>query len=177
MIAQSVFSSVKAPVIPRVFVSYHHHGDQGFYNALSVAMQRTYSLVQDNSLDRRVDSDNSDYVMRRIREEYLTGTSCTIVLCGAGTPFRKFVDWEVMATLQKQHALVGLKLPNLLIGTNGGTNKPARLQDNIDSGYAVWGSYDAVYRDPAELGRLVHTARARSKTLIDNSRARRLRNG
>jgi hypothetical protein len=32
-----------------------------------------------------------------------TGTSCTIVLCGAETPKRKFVDWEIKAILDKGH--------------------------------------------------------------------------
>jgi hypothetical protein len=128
-------------VTPRIFISYHHAGDQGYYNSLSVALQSRYVLCQDNSLDRRIDSDNADYIMRRIREEYLTGTSCTVVLCGAGTPWRKFVDWEIMATLQKDHALVGLWLPTLPLLANGGTHKPPRLQDNIDSGYAVWGKF------------------------------------
>lgn len=169
-------STIKIPVNPRVFVSYHHGGDQGYYNALSVAMQNSYSFVQDNSLDRKIDSDNAEYVMRKIREDYLTGTSCTIVLCGANTPYRKFVDWEIMATLQKEHALVGLRLPTLPI-INNGSSKPARLQDNIDNGYAVWRQYADVYNNPSALANLVHDARSRTKRLIDNSRARRIRNG
>ncbi|WP_380879061.1 hypothetical protein ACFB49_20130 [Sphingomonas sp. DBB INV C78] len=170
-------SSLKIPVKPRVFVSYHHRLDQGLYNSLAVQMQMSYELVQDNSLDRQIDSDNAEYVMRKIREEYLTGTSCTVVLCGADTPDRKFVDWEIMATLQKEHALVGLRLPTLQIQQNGGTHKPARLQDNIDSGYAVWGQYSDVLYNPGKLAELVHEARSRSKRLIDNTRQRRIRNG
>ena len=41
--------------------------------------------------------------------KYITGTSCTVVLCG-GRP-RKFVDWEIKATLDKEHALIGVNLP------------------------------------------------------------------
>lgn len=41
-----------------------------------------YEAVTDNSLDRRVDSDDIDYVMRRIREYYIAGTSCSIVFVG-----------------------------------------------------------------------------------------------
>lgn len=166
----------KIPVKPRIFVSYHHKHDQGYYNALAVALQQSYGLVTDNSLDRRIDSDNAEYIMRKIREEYLTGTSCTVVLCGSDTPLRKFVDWEIMATLQKQHALVGLRLPTLPI-MNDGCIKPARLQDNINSGFAVWGWYEDVYRDASKLAELVHIARSNSVSLIDNTRARRLRNG
>src|SRR5712671_172295 len=31
---------------------------------------------QDNSVERRIDSDDVEYVMRRIRENYVTGSSC-----------------------------------------------------------------------------------------------------
>ena len=161
---------------PRVFVSYHHKLDQAYYDSLSRAMSGTYSLVSDNSLDRTIDSDNVGYVMRQIREQFLTGTSCTIVLCGLETPVRKYVDWEILATLQKQHALVGLKLPQLPI-VNDGCAKPGRLQDNIDSGYAVWGHYSNAIADPSHLAALVHSAREKPKRLIDNRRQRRLRNG
>jgi hypothetical protein len=169
-------SSVKIPVTPRIFVSYHHRRDQAYYNELAVALQSKYVLAQDNSLDRRIDSASADYVMRRIREEYLTGTSCTVVLCGLETPLRKFVDWEIMASLQKQHALVGLRLPELPI-QNDGCSKPLRLQDNLDSGFAVWGQFSDVFADPAKLVNLIHEARSRSSRLISNSRARRMRNG
>lgn len=168
---------IKLPVTPRVFVSYHHAGDQAYYNELAVALSSQYVFVQDNSLSRKIDSDNSDYVMRVIREEFLTGTSCTVVLCGLNTSYRKFVDWEIMATLQKGHALVGLRLPTLQLQQNGGTIKPDRLQDNIDSGYAVWGQYSDVYANPRLLVDLVHNARSRLKSKIANSRAKRLRNG
>jgi hypothetical protein len=170
----TVYDALK--IRPRVFVSYHHGLDQWYYDELSRKMSETYSLVTDNSLDRSIDSDNVEYVMRLIREQFLTGTSCTIVLCGLETPNRKYVDWEILATLQKEHALVGLKLPSLPI-INDGCAKPARLQDNIDSGYAVWGHYENAISNPAHLAALVHTARENSKRLIDNSRARKLRNG
>lgn len=174
-----IFSSlyIPKPVTPRIFVSYHHGGDQAYYNELSQKVQSRYTLIYDNSLDRKIDSDNAEYVMRVIRQEYITGTSCTVVLCGYHTPLRKYVDWEIMATLQKEHALVGLWLPTLPQGVNGGTDKPARLQDNIDSGYAVWGHYSEALSRPGYLENLIHEARARPKNLIVNSRSRRNRNG
>lgn len=162
---------------PRVFVSYHHGGDQAFYNELARVMASKYVLVSDSSLDRRINSDNVEYVMRKIREDYISGTSCTVVLCGANTPYRKYVDWEIDASLQKRHALVGLRLPTLAIHPNGGTIKSARLQDNIDSGYALWGQYADVLQNPQVLVNLVHAARLQPKSSIRNDRARRFRNG
>jgi len=49
--------------------------------------------------------------MRGIRENFITGTSCTIVLCGAQTHLRKYVHWEIKATLDKEHGLIGVNLP------------------------------------------------------------------
>ena len=59
----------------KVFLSYHHDGDQYYYNEFSKKFHDEYEAVTDNSLDRRVDSEDIDYVMRCIRECYITGTS------------------------------------------------------------------------------------------------------
>ena len=122
----------------KVFVSYHHGNDQWFYNEFSRVFNDTYDVISDNSLDRAIDSDNPDYVMRRIREKYITGSSCTIVLCGAETPNRKYVDWEIKATLDKEHGLIGINLPTSITSQYGGVIVPDRLHDNVQSGYAVW---------------------------------------
>jgi hypothetical protein len=58
-------------------------------------------IFADGSLDDRVDSTQPDYVHRQMREEYITDTSATIVLCGGETWKRKFVDWEIHSTLLK----------------------------------------------------------------------------
>jgi len=93
---------------PRVFLSYHHAVDQPYYDAFSRTFHDRYETIRDNSRDRKIDSDVTDYVMRRIREEHVAGTSCTIVLCGLETRWRKYVDWEIKATLDKQHGLMPL---------------------------------------------------------------------
>lgn len=95
----------------RVFISFHHGGDQWACDQLSTSLTEHYDIASDSSLDRTVDSTDPEYVMRRIREKHLTGSSCTIVLCGARTPWRKYVDWEIKATLDKQHGLIAVQLP------------------------------------------------------------------
>ena len=65
-----------------------------------LAFSRDYDIVTDNSLSRGIESDVVEYIMRRIRENYVTGSSCTIVLVGRDTWARKYVDWEIDATLQ-----------------------------------------------------------------------------
>lgn len=161
----------------RVFISYHHNSDQEYYDTFSRAFSAGYEAVQDNSLERIIDSGDSDYVIRRIREKHITGTSCTIVLCGPQTRWRKYVDWEIKATLDKRHGLIGIKLPNNPCSFLGGVHKPDRLQDNIDSGYALFDTWENLLRGPDYLRALVELANARSPLLIVNNRPLRGRNG
>lgn len=126
----------RSPLFPqitkrRIFVSYHHRGDQAYYDAFSRTFGDTYEAIYDNSLERKIDSDSVDYILRKIREDYLTGTSCTVVLVGRDTWGRKFVDWEIDATLSKQHGLLGLQLPSIQI-VNSQAMVPDRLVDNVN---------------------------------------------
>jgi hypothetical protein len=160
---------------PHIFVSYHHGNDQGYYDAFTNAFHNSYEVVRDRSLDREVDSDDPDYVIRRIRERYITGTSCTVLLCGADTPGRKYVDWEIKATLDKQHGLIGVYLPTARRDHNG-IYVPGRYYDNWATGYAPWYSWEAFTASTSSVASAVALANARSRTLINNSRDRRLRN-
>jgi hypothetical protein len=165
----------KPPVKRKVFVSYYHDDDQSYYDEFTRFFSEQYDVVQDSSLDRLIDSDDTEYVMRRIRENYIIGTSCTIVLCGPQTRWRKYVDWEVKATLDKQHGLIGIKLPNNISDLQGRCHKADRLQDNIDSGYAVWTTWES--STIAHLKVCIETANANPKNLIKNDRIMRSRNG
>lgn len=166
---------ISPPVRHKIFVSFHHASDQAYYDAFSRAFHDTHEVVYDNSLERQVDSDNVDYVMRRIRENHIHGTSCTFVLVGANTWGRRYVDWEIFATLEKQHALIGVQLPTVPLDANGRVTVPDRLHDNIRSGYASWLSWQQVTSGPDQLERYVAEAKARAKSLIVNICERRLR--
>jgi len=167
-----------ATVKRKVFVSYHHDSDQAYYDAFSNAFSEQYEVIRDNSLGRLIDSEAVDYVMRTIRENHIAGSSCTVVLCGPQTAWRKYVDWEIKATLDKQHGLIGVDLPNNPRDQFGNVQVPARLNDNIASGFALWIGWDALVRGgPAYLKQCVEISLQREKSLIVNSRALRGRNG
>jgi hypothetical protein len=95
----------------------NHGGDQAYFDAFSNAFHDTYDVIYNNSLERQIDSVDTNYVMRRIRENYITGSSCTIVLVGKETWGRKYVDWEIEATLDKDHGVIGVQLPSTPIST------------------------------------------------------------
>lgn len=165
------------PAVKRkVFVSYHHGGDQGYYDLFTRAFCETYDVITDNSLERRVDSLDVDYVMRRIRENYIAGSSCTIVLVGKDTWGRKYVDWEIKATLEKQHGLIGVSLPTAPVTPQGTVTVPGRLHDNIQSGYALWMTWEKITGGAQACTTYIEQANSRDKRLIVNTRERRLRN-
>src|SRR3954454_14641672 len=85
----------------KIFVSYHHRGDQAQYDQFSTNFHDFCETIIDNSLERKINSD-FDYILRRIRGYHLSGSSCPIVLCGRETPQRKYVDWEIDASLDQQ---------------------------------------------------------------------------
>ena len=170
-------SGFQSPVKHKIFVSYHHGGDQAYYDAFSKAFHDTYDVIFDNSLERKIDSDDADYVMRQIRENYIKGSSCTIVLVGKDTSGRKFVDWEIKATLDREHGLIAVYLPTASRDpTNSKTIVPDRLHSNIQSGFASWVSWQDITASVVQLERYVADAKSRNTKLIVNPRDIRLRN-
>ncbi len=163
------------PVRRKVFVSYHHSGDQCYYDEFSSFFHDQYEAVFDSSLDRVIDSDNVDYVMQRIRDTYITGTSCTVVLIGGQTHERKYVDWEIKATLDKKHGLIGIVLPSHKKTIDGKVIVPDRFYDNVTSGYASWEYWGNL--TTIRLTELVNAAAIKPSYQIDNSRSMKQRNG
>ena len=100
--------------------------------------------------DDFIDSDDKDYVMRRIREKYLSNTTVTIVLIGECTKARKYVDWEIASTLRNdpvngRSGLLGINMKSM----DRRWLPPPRLEDNYDSEDKD-GSY-ALYKDLPKL--------------------------
>lgn len=157
-----------APVKPKVFVSYHHNNDQQWYNSFSDLFSGVYDLFTDTSLERKYDSNDTGYVDRAIRENNITGSSVTVVLCGAETFKRKYVDWEIYATLYKEHGLVGIILPTIIRNIRNQPIVPDRLAMNIHSGYAHWIDWS---QNPVTVRVAIDEARSRTskKKLIANS--------
>jgi hypothetical protein len=168
---QNALLGLLKPIKRKVFISYHHKTDQTYYNLFSQYFSDTLDLFYDNSLDRALDSTNSEYLNRKIREENIFGTSLTIVLCGSETGKRRWIDWEIHATLHYQHGLLGIILPTC---SKDNLNKflvPDRFHENVESGYALWMHWT---QDASILKTNMEAAiqRSNSKLLIKNSAAK-----
>ena len=70
---------------------------------------------------------NRDYVLRRIREKYLSNTTVTIGLVGECTKARKYVDWEIVSTLRNDPVNGRSGRSGINIGSVGGRGLGADL--------------------------------------------------
>jgi hypothetical protein len=78
----------------------------------------------DKSLNAPIDSNNDDYVMRQIRENYLRDSTVTIFLIGSnssdalGSYEQRFIKWELQASLYNgvgntRNGVLGVVLPHM----------------------------------------------------------------
>jgi hypothetical protein len=120
----------------KVFISYHH-ADQSEVNSFitTFADERNVFIKRGVGIeiaDDIINSDNPDYVMRRIRDLYLKDSTITLVLIGKCTWARRYVDWEIQASLRRSsespppNGLLGIKLPSY-----SKQQYPDRLNSNL----------------------------------------------
>lgn len=156
----------------KVFISYFHEDDQEY----AYRLKEFYGdAIIDKSLNVDIGYMSKDYILNLIRRERLRDSTVTVVLVGQHTYGRKWVDWEIYASLRPygyrtRNGLVGVYLPRH-------SNKHFRLTDNILSGYAVklnWNELDSRSR----LSNAVHKAwnRRNYPSLIVNTRPLRINN-
>lgn len=134
----------------KCFISYHHADEREVQDFI-----QTFDHDQDMLISRGIgasmtgdiiSSNSNEYIMRRVREDYLRDSTVTIVMVGRNTWGRKFVDWEVAASLRNtasynRNGLMAITLPSL--SGAAGRQLPARVNDNVkgEDGYARWWTY------------------------------------
>ena len=134
----------------KVFIAYHKaDGDdveefiRTFDEERDVFITRSMvSVDMDNDI---INSDDTDYVMRRIGELYLKDSTVTIVMIGKCTWARKYIDWEIQASIHNtpnrtRNGLMGVLIPSLSKAV-----VPNRLKINLpeddNDGYARFYAY------------------------------------
>ncbi|UAB82853.1 TIR domain-containing protein [Zunongwangia sp. SCSIO 43204] len=132
------------------FVSYHHGNAQKYVKALRKFKQGM--KVADYSLKEDISEYTDDEIYTIIRNK-MRACSVTVVLIGERTGYRKWIDWELWASLRayknsrnfkrsfRPKGLLAIYLPTT------SHSVPERLQTNIDSGYAVSMSWKNIERD------------------------------
>ena len=118
----------------KVFISYHH-ADQDEVDSFiekydhqhQVFISRVLGVSQDI-----IDSNDTDYVMRRIRELYLRDTTVTLVLVGRCTWARRYVDWELQSSLRSGTTVTPNGVLGIVLPSAGKQPKmPERLRANL----------------------------------------------
>lgn len=134
--------------------------------------------------DDFIDSDDTGYIMDRIRTKYLGDSTVTILLVGKCTWARRYVDWEIYSSLRdsrysKVNGLLAIQLPSIA-DANGAL--PARVSDNVtraadgtDTGYARYYVYPGSKQTLRSWIDDAYTARTSRRELVANTRPRRLR--
>lgn len=176
--------SVPNPFLPptrrKVFISYHEADTtavEDFIKAFGPEGEGvfTHKAVGLFGQGDFVDSTDPKYVMQRIREKYLEDSTVTIVLLGHCTHSRRYVDWELKASLTQPalglpNGVMGIVLPSL----GAEAHLPDRFQENWAQGHN--NCYATLWQYPTS-GAVLRTwiedayaARASRGHLIVNSR-------
>ncbi len=159
-------------MLHKVFVSYHHANDQSRADYLRNEYGANNVLI-DRSLKSAYIGLTDEQILSRIRTEHLKDSTVTIVLIGSDTANRKWIDWEIQASLRPYgdrtvNGLLAIYLPSA-----GKT--PKRLQDNIDSGYAVTMKWENISWQLQS--KIEEAYNNRTKTwLIDNTQKKKVYN-
>lgn len=119
----------------------------------------------DHSLNEAINSDDEDYIMRKIREDYLSTSTVTIHLIGTksnenlGWEEQKFIKRELQASLyhgvgNTQNGILGVILPSMYSSIDGGSNTCLKCGNNHNilnlNNYTVFTEFSYNYFIPNE---------------------------
>ena len=162
----------------RVFVSYYHDEDQGYRELFEKLFVDIHDIMVSESVEIGDIDPNlpTERVHQIIRDEYLRDSTVTVVLVGAHTWQRKFVDWEIGSSIRDtknnpRSGLLGILLPTYpgsASNTYDPYTIPPRLYDNIECEFAKIYNWSD---DPRRVQSWIHDAfKRRTEVLPDNSR-------
>ncbi|MEZ8013587.1 MULTISPECIES: TIR domain-containing protein [Vibrio] len=136
----------------KCFISYHHEDQDEVDDFI-----RTFDHERDVFISRGlgpemspdiINSQDTDYVMSRIRELYLKDSTVTIVLLGKCTWARRYVDWELQSSLRSgetvtPNGVLAIKLPSFSKNTAfpNRLNLNLKQTDDQEDCYARWIEY------------------------------------
>lgn len=166
----------------KVFISFYHRDDQGYKCFIDKYLSG--NIINKSVMDGEYDTDDSDeYIKRLIREEKVSDSSVVVVLVGPNTRKRKHIDWEIYAGLRAStngnSGLVGVLLPQFPLTWDKKYNPndlPARLMDNVRSGYARLYTWDYFVNNFTAIINKAFNNRITLKDKIDNRRLQMKRN-
>ncbi|MBM3883265.1 MAG: hypothetical protein FJ387_26730 [Verrucomicrobia bacterium] len=173
------------PIRRKVFISFHQKDRpevdafiEEWANRQGVFIAKALG-VSDN--DDFIKSTKPEYVMSQIRAKYLEDSTVTVVLIGTCTHSRRYVDWEIKASLRQgetePNGLIGFLLPS----AGQRAHLPPRFQENWQQGeHNCYARYRFCPQTAQELRELIedaHDARTSRAHLIKNTQDMMKNNG
>lgn len=167
----------------KTFISYYHGDEDEVIEFVTWAHRQGALLpriVHDAYSGTVVNSTDTEYVMGVIRRDILEDSTVTLVLLGSCTHSRRYVDWELKASLRQGDTYI----PNgvLAVSLQSAPQSlylPPRLRENCHahgSGYAQWYGPPSTAAELADWVDDAYRARAARAHLIVNSADRMLYN-
>jgi hypothetical protein len=99
----------------RIFISFDHDDTNQVNGFLGLREIMDGCEFYNHKLDHRINSADSNYVGRVIREEYIGPASVTVVLIGNKTAQSEWVKWEIAESRRQGKGILGIRLKD----TNG----------------------------------------------------------
>ncbi|QCA20644.1 hypothetical protein E5284_08370 [Citrobacter freundii] len=126
----------------KVFISYHHFNDQQYKNDLEeMNIEHDIFINRSVSLGDIDESEDTQTIREKIRDDYLKDTSVLILLVGTETQNRKHVDWEVYSSMRdspknKKSGILVVNLPSTkttCIRSTHGEGEKTQIHPTISS--------------------------------------------
>lgn len=94
----------------RIFISFDHADTLQVNGFLGLRQILDNFEFYNHKLDHRINSSDTEYVRRVIREEYIRPASVTVVLIGNTTAESPWVRWEIEESIRQGKGLLGIRL-------------------------------------------------------------------
>lgn len=94
----------------RIFISFDHDDAAQVNGFIGLREILDGFDFYNHKLDRRVQSSDSEYIARVIREEYIQPASVCVVLIGNNTANSPWVKWELAECLKQGMGILGIRL-------------------------------------------------------------------
>lgn len=130
----------------KVFISYYHDDDQNFKDLICDYWNANGELFDDYSVnDGDIDDTNKtdETIRREIRDNYIADATVLVLLCGANTKKRKYIDWELHAAMYdtEKNPKMGILVINLPTSGNSVRAITVREKGIVDPFCNNWTSF------------------------------------
>jgi hypothetical protein len=170
------------PVRHKCFISYHSNDIDGVTDFVEefndVFIPRVVGVSDSDHFKDPIDSKDEDYIKQQIRSKYMSDSTVTILYMGSCAWARKYVDWEIAATLRNDPVNRRAGLMAITPADRSTNQVQARFDDNWDGDkkYARYYYYPKTSSSLREWIEDAFQARTTRANLVVNTRKLRTYN-